>query len=349
MKTTIPSSTVVGYCIVAFSLLAANSVAGDNIRDKVRGWWDEIRAGKQPDTRPLNIVHLGDSYSAGNAAEDYGGVPDCYRSSNNWGSVLSDKLEANKHPYAVRYRNRACSGAVIRDFTQRKKMKHKRGCERPTYYSEEEECDADGTRYIKPQIEFLSKDVDLVLMTVGGNDLNFADIVRDCFGLGFYYNCMRTVNSSREKLTNYTTDLTALFKNIREMISDDAKILIPSYPHITIDVPYKLWRHFFCFWCSNNYPFVAEIRQLAIDGDKAQREAIAAANSDAGSPYIIYFNKTKKLFSGHEPNPYPVLWKVLEKVLWWKRNSKLWILECEGWDPSVSFSISLRCACSRTL
>ena len=38
----------------------------------------------------LNIVHLGDSYSAGNGAGKYHGPVPCMRSSNNWGQRFAD-------------------------------------------------------------------------------------------------------------------------------------------------------------------------------------------------------------------------------------------------------------------
>ena len=45
-----------------------------------------------PDTgesKSLSIVHLGDSYSAGNGIGNHHGPAPCLRSSHNWGSLLA--------------------------------------------------------------------------------------------------------------------------------------------------------------------------------------------------------------------------------------------------------------------
>lgn len=75
---------------------------------------------------PLKVVHLGDSYSAGNGARteagerNYHGVSGCYRSPTNWGSQFVESL---KDTFSVTYVNRACSGGVIANITIDRFMK----------------------------------------------------------------------------------------------------------------------------------------------------------------------------------------------------------------------------------
>src|SRR5262245_13354817 len=63
-------------------------------------------AGQTPGPLPLQVVLLGDSYSAGNGAGDYYGLQMCFRSKDNWAERYVESL-----PYKVILINRACSGS----------------------------------------------------------------------------------------------------------------------------------------------------------------------------------------------------------------------------------------------
>ena len=66
---------------------------------------------------PLRVVLLGDSYSAGNGADNYWGPSGCYRSSRNWAEKYLDTVRATR---SVTFVNRACSGGVLDDLSNRK-------------------------------------------------------------------------------------------------------------------------------------------------------------------------------------------------------------------------------------
>ena len=69
-----------------------------------------------PDTgesKSLSIVHLGDSYSAGNGIGNHHGPAPCLRSSHNW--VPSSRPGRTPGGVATSYQNRACSGGNIDD------------------------------------------------------------------------------------------------------------------------------------------------------------------------------------------------------------------------------------------
>jgi lysophospholipase L1-like esterase len=110
-----------------------------------------------------HVVVVGDSYSAGEG----GGVGQqghqysaggCHRSSNTYATQLFASTDA-------KVTNLACSGAVIRDYEQRQ-----------------------NGRDVPPQRDPLRRetDADLVFLTMGGNDINFAAIIQNCL---FGFDC----------------------------------------------------------------------------------------------------------------------------------------------------------------
>lgn len=113
-----------------------------------------------------HVVVLGDSYSAGEGAGRYetpagAGNGGCHRSPNTYAVQLFGQ---------ARVTNLACSGAVIQD-----------------HYHAQDATMGDG-RQPDPQQEQLAaafpdkKKLDLVLLTMGGNDVNFGQIIKNCLG-----------------------------------------------------------------------------------------------------------------------------------------------------------------------
>jgi Mg-chelatase subunit ChlD/lysophospholipase L1-like esterase len=102
------------------------------------------------------VVVLGDSYSSGEGAGSYRDAEDgtrgCHRSPNAYG----EQLYAGTETEVI---NLACSGAVIRDYGERQ-----------------------SGRNVDPQENQLAAvgDHDLVLLTMGGNDIGFSEIIKNC-------------------------------------------------------------------------------------------------------------------------------------------------------------------------
>src|SRR4051812_41075977 len=63
----------------------------------------------------LNILVLGDSYSAGNGAGDYYGPKGCWRSRHNYAEVFASSLRVAPYRQPTDVANAACSGAVTDD------------------------------------------------------------------------------------------------------------------------------------------------------------------------------------------------------------------------------------------
>jgi len=281
------------------------------------------RSGALP---PLKIVHLGDSYSAGNGARsssgarNYHGVEGCYRSPTNWGSLFADSL---KDTFAVTYINRACSGGVANQITEIRDMKESvsknldGSCPTPDYSDEEfyiEKNEFQCSRFLTPQIDAIDESVDLVLMTMGGNDLGFATIVRDCFT--FFRtpsSCEKAVKNANAGLPGLEQNLINKFAEIRANLRPDARVVFVSYPFLLPDDLYQLGRD------GGMYDAGEELRSLSLKGDEYQKSAVRAANNAAGEEFIIFFDGTKALFEGHEPDPSV-----------FRRNPERWVVEFEG-------------------
>jgi hypothetical protein len=121
-----------------------------------------VAAGGELVANAGHVVILGDSYSSGEGAAV--GAPEghayqqgkCHRSSYTYAEQLFAGSDAE-------VTNIACSGAVMNDY-------------------EAEQSDRDVERQ-RDQLEDLD-DVDLMFLTIGGNDLNFSSIIKNCL-LGF--------------------------------------------------------------------------------------------------------------------------------------------------------------------
>ena len=197
--------------LLCTSLLAAVTVVGTPA------------VGQPAPPTPLKVVLLGDSYSAGNGADDYYGPHKCFRSPNNWAEQYLAALRAQG--YAITFVNRACSGSVTDhifgprfddglfkrsdrlpgnwsvDSPGLVELLELRGQACETDYPDEETMVLEVTRAsfdpslgqtfvefecdrtLEPQADIIGEDTDLVLLTTGGNDAGFGSIVRRCFGV----------------------------------------------------------------------------------------------------------------------------------------------------------------------
>lgn len=285
-------------------------------------------------SRPLKVVLLGDSYSAGNGADNYWGPKGCYRSSRNWAEKYLDTLRATNN---VTFVNRACSGGVLPDLTNptvkdvfttvvnvhgnkskddpgaRQLLNEQGTC--TTRYRDDEAYSVEAvdayydaihhfttvefrcTRFMEAQWDAVGLDTDLVLFSIGGNDVHFSSIIQNCFALG-----LRAVSRCREKIEGAQTDIVGVGARIETFLRDlkrkmrpDAKIVLKAYPYLEKNPDYKL-RNLF-----DTYDVGREIRELGDLGDIAQSSAVDAVNAEGG-PVVTFVPQIKPHFAGHEPD-----------------------------------------------
>lgn len=166
---------------------------------------------------PLRVRVLGDSYSAGNGAGDYDKPATCRRSHRNYGEVYANLVA--KHGPSPLLTTNACSGAVTKDFTT---SQH---------------------RGVPPQLDDISGHEDVILLTIGGNDLYFADLVQYCLvaktRVGNH--CLANLNRALSLLHDGTIErrLTGVLDGIGRRASR-AKIVLVGYPYLEGDPSFTL-------------------------------------------------------------------------------------------------------------
>jgi len=210
------------------------------------------------------VVLMGDSYTAGNGSE--GADPDdCYRGPLTWGAQWAElKSTSNRQVSTL---NLACSGAVVAD--------------------------------LDAQIQQLPADAAVVLLTIGGNDLGFSAIVRDCFVLDILPGtCSRAVDSGTDGLTEVEAATADALVAIREA-APDARVVLVGYPYLIDELapPYTTSPA-----VGAEFDAQAAIRELQRQGELAQLRAVETAIFELG-PRFASFVSIKPLFDNHAPVP----------------------------------------------
>lgn len=213
----------------------------------------------------LNIVGMGDSYSSGAGGLHYYGREGCYKSDNSFSELFADKNLGAK----VVYENLACAGAV--------------------------------TSHLTGQIQELTvrerEAVDLVILSIGGNDGKFSNIVKECFALVF-----RDVNGCASALS-YAAGMRSTIMNRMEarleeiaVFMPDAKIVLVGYPNLIYDGASS---------CDYTIQGTAAgldpkepVLKLGYDLEADQYQVIDRLNKKF--PGRFQFVSLKKLYVGHE-------------------------------------------------
>jgi lysophospholipase L1-like esterase len=173
----------------------------------------------------LSILVLGDSYSAGNGAGDYYGPDECRRSHRNYAEDLAGLVEAAPYRQPATVVNRACSGATTSAFWS---TQHKQ----------------------PPQLASVNSSYNLIFLTIGGNDLYFADMIEYCL--------INKTAAGNHCLSNLDRALSllkdgAVKKSVGRVLSDigeganpwakanpAAKIVLVGYPYLEGDPSYTI-------------------------------------------------------------------------------------------------------------
>ncbi|MET9627178.1 SGNH/GDSL hydrolase family protein [Lentzea sp. NPDC006480] len=150
--------------------------------------------------RPTSLVLLGDSYASGTGAGAYqdGTAGNCWRSNNSYGEQVASRLRAQGRLTSLT--NVTCSGAATADLSRPFK-------DRPA------------------QLDSLRRDTDLVLLSIGTNDIDYADyggtcIQADCTGA--------PTEAILAKLPQMGRGVSALLTEIRKR-SPYARVILVGY------------------------------------------------------------------------------------------------------------------------
>lgn len=314
----------------------------------------------------VSVVQLGDSYSAGNGAGEYYGPNGCYRSSRSWGQQYVDWLNGRGHH--ATFVSRACSGGILADLTRERDARDMRQVMVPRPDAPDEatakrlaERDpvctggigvdqrvdttvlgSTGSSWVvtckvmmRPQIEAVDATTDLVLLTIGGNDLGFSEIVQQCFALHTQDpgSCRQQINEAHAGLSDLSEGIAEILGQLRERMRPDARVILLSYPYLSTEEPYILKSFWGLLpWSTDSYDTATGVRTLGDAGDAAQRRAVEEANSAAGVEFVTFLDTVKEHFAGHEPDPSTT-----------RRNPDRWIHEfLDRWIPAEMYHPNLR-------
>ena len=221
-----------------------------------------------PPRRLVTMTVLGDSYSAGNGTLVDGYPADgSYRSPKNYGSVLTGMLNQKSTDTTYQLDVKAWSGAQI----------------------------ATGDHNIISQADTMDPHTGVILMTAGGNDLNFADVVENCFAEIAWSakKCSGTVDAARKKTDATMTNTVTLLSHIQHRLADPAhtRVILIGYPYLipaAEDVP------------GTGIP-ATRVRAAEDEFRARQAATIKAWNTSHGLK--VTYAPTTSLFNTHEPEP----------------------------------------------
>ncbi len=283
----------------------------------------------------LDVLVVGDSYSAGNGATGSTYGPDgCYRNSTHWSEKYAAGLRGQG--YTVNLANHACSGGTTPDVHTPRAMdtQSRRTTPAPVGVTTTPQADAhlreadpcntrsfpdeefwtyratsvllgtivyDCTRTLRPQADFVTPDTDLVVFTMGGNDAGFSTIVQGCFVVGTRTAdaCRSAVDTARSLVP---TIRQALIDDVAALraggLRNDARIVQLGYPWLQLDNDFVLPDPAAPL---TPYPAGQQVRSLITDATAELATVPAAAN--LGHPgQMSFLDGVTTQFSGHEPD-----------------------------------------------
>ncbi|MEA5656913.1 MAG: PKD domain-containing protein [Cutibacterium granulosum] len=216
----------------------------------------------------VTMTVLGDSYSAGNGTLKDGYPADgSYRSPKNYGSVLTGMLNQKSTDTTYQVDVKAWSGAQI----------------------------ATGDHNIISQADTMNPHTGMVLMTAGGNDLNFADVVENCFieRVWSAAKCGGSVDAARKKLGATMANTTTLLSHIQKRLADPAhtRVILIGYPYL---VP-----------ADDDLPLtdVPSTRVRAAEDEFRTKQAATINKWNQNHKLHVTYAPTTELFTTHEPEP----------------------------------------------
>lgn len=202
---------------------------------------------------PMIIVSLGDSYSSGEGIEPfysqsksleekildpYGGWV-AHRSELSWPSLIEiPGISGTMHDYNVDYLGgtsickwyfRASSGATTNDFrNEQKKRIYKKTWTKTYSYNV----------WLWKQLKVfddVTEDVDYVTLTVGGNDVDFVGVIKECAMSSTYLGTSTLFDKLKKTIQDFSgtrEKIKQTYDDIRAKAGPQAKILVAGYPKL---------------------------------------------------------------------------------------------------------------------
>jgi hypothetical protein len=223
----------------------------------------------------FRIVLLGDDYSSGNAASEdlsddsWFGPQLCWRNKNSWGQQAV--AQAFGSDAKVSFTNAACSMAKMEDLIQSQSLNN--------------------GEQVDPQINSVTSETDIVMLTTGANNANYEQLTKKCFieGLtgGSEQSCTDTSNDSVKYIASgFANDYEKFLMNIAQKMKTDGMIVVVAYPFLALDEEDE----------SRNY----NIRKVNSVMITQQIQVIAKVNQQLNKEKVLFYTNTIQDFQGKE-------------------------------------------------
>ncbi|MDO5082938.1 MAG: GDSL-type esterase/lipase family protein [Arachnia propionica] len=270
----------------------------------------------------LNLVVMGDSYSAGNGAGDYE-----HNLAEVGGDEEAEKAYVSRNNWGYKYREWLLSKGVDARLTVLAHSGHTT------------------EMLLNGQVAKLPNNTDMLLLTIGGNDIGFGQVAENCLAefRRTPEGCKQAIESAREIIRDPGVEglkertkevFTQVVKKLNEMKRYSVNIVLLGYPNLILPDSdwYKLSR---CVSADGTrrgctewftYNAGAEILKTAQELAKVQKEAVDEWNKlhPLYSSFPRYIDSVPEYFRGHENH-----------ASFYLVNTKRWIndfLETEGYE-----------------
>jgi lysophospholipase L1-like esterase len=225
----LPAAALSGLVMTALATGASASAGASAGPGSSAGLWGSGRAlGGYPASTAaastgIHYVALGDSYTAGPLIPDQTGSPvGCLRSDHDYPSLAAAVI------HATSFTDVSCQGATTANMTQPQGV---------------------GIGTNPPQLNALSPATTLVTLQIGGNDINFADIVINCTTLSFlnpfgspckdHYTSGGT-DQLKKAIDSTAPKVGAVLRAIHQR-APSARVLLLGYPVIVPNSGHGCW------------------------------------------------------------------------------------------------------------
>jgi hypothetical protein len=155
---------------------------------------------------------------------------------------------------------------------------------------------------VRPQIDAVTADTDLVVLTIGGNDLGFSTIVTNCLVLREPSSCRQTLESAKAKAPAMMERAKDALRAVVARSGGHAEVYLLSYPFLVDTESYGIPE------AAPSYDAGAALNDLQRFGDQIQAQGIAELNAEPGADRYHYVGTVKQAWGGrvHGLDPHVV-------------------------------------------
>lgn len=230
------------------------------------------------DQKTLSIVLIGDSYTAGNGAGSYNGERGSYQSSKNWGHRYASWL--NTQGVKTTVTNLAFSGKTTKPI-------------------------------LDEQVEKVATNTDLVMLTAGGNNANFGDVVKQCFAVGMRdpAGCRTQAEYAVSTFPEIITGTKGIFQGLEQRLPASSQIVLVGYPLLSTDTTYileqclKIDTHTDHCIQYDRYDAAKAVREAGKELNRRQAALVREWNTSHALK-VTFVDTIQSSFATHEPAPH---------------------------------------------